>query len=224
MKHITSITSLFLLCGSIAACDQKPSPAHENTSPLERSLSNPTDASNQGEPGIAPADGTIGQSSAQKEKPSDDDRREAEADLKPAEGVKLKGDVELKESAEGVEIFAEIKDATPGLHGFHIHEKGDCSDIPGKSMGAHFNPDAKLHRLPGEGSERHLGDLGNVTVGDDGKGQSKFTVTGASLKEGDSHSLLGKSFVVHASQDMGQGQQPAGDSGQPVACGIIEKD
>ena len=225
MKHLTTLSSLALLCSVLAACDRTPDLPQKNVVP-ERDPTAITDAPTQGAPALAPSDGTVHHTTPD---PADQvvvdgSEREAEAEIKPAKGSKLEGEVELKETADGVEIVAKIKDASPGMHGFHIHEKGDCSDIPGKSMGGHFNPDGKAHMLPHEGGERHLGDLGNIEVGDDGEGTLKFTLKGASLKDGDSHSLLARSFVVHEGKDSGQGKQPAGDSGTPVACGVIEKD
>lgn len=225
MKHLTILTTLALACSALGGCDRQQELPHENAVP-ERSPTNVVDKTTEGSPTLAPSDGTIHQA-----KPEAADQalvegkeREAEADLEPAKGQKLDGDIELKETADGVHIIAEIEDASPGMHGFHIHEKGDCSDIAGKSMGGHFNPGGKAHMLPHEGDERHLGDLGNIEVGTDGKGKVTFTLPGATLKEGDAHSLLGKSFVVHEGKDVGQGKQPAGDSGPPIACGVIEKD
>lgn len=225
MKHLTTLTSLAIACSLLAGCDEKQDRPHQDAPPVG---SPATD-------GDRPREG--GPLGLEKDKmghnaPSDRadqpglvrDGREAEADIEPAKGMKLKGEVELKETSDGVEIEAKIKDASPGMHGFHIHEKGDCSDLPGESMGAHFNPDGKDHMLPHEGDARHLGDLGNIEVGDDGKGEVKFTLKGASLQEGHSHSLLGRSFVVHERKDLGQEKQPAGDSGAPIACGVIKKD
>jgi Cu/Zn superoxide dismutase len=62
---------------------------------------------------------------------------------------------------QGVKITVSVEDAPVGQKGIHIHEKGDCSDIPGKSMGGHFAPLAESHGLPDEARDGiHLGDLG----------------------------------------------------------------
>jgi Cu-Zn family superoxide dismutase len=110
------------------------------------------------------------------------------------------------------------------MKGVHIHEKGDCSDIAGKSMGSHFAPEGDKHALPSEEAEdvRHLGDLGNLEVGQDGKGRLEATIAGATLKSGDRMSFLGKALVVHSGQDSGKARQPAGASGTPMGCGVIE--
>jgi len=39
-------------------------------------------------------------------------------------------------------IVADITGLTPGKHGFHIHDFGDCSSSDGSSAGGHFKPDA----------------------------------------------------------------------------------
>jgi len=215
MKQLTTLTSLAVTFSFMIACDRNQDRPQEHADP-ERApmgeLNRPLDG--------VPPDTTRNTMNRDDKK---EDKREAEANIKAANGIKLEGEVELKETSEGVVIVAKIEDATPGMHGFHIHEKGDCSDLQGKSMGDHFNPDGKAHMLPHEGDERHLGDLGNIEVGDDGKGKVKFTLKGASLQEGDARSLLGKSFVIHERKDVGQERQPAGDSGEPIACGVIKK-
>src|SRR6266480_1049945 len=54
-----------------------------------------------------------------------------------------------------------IANATPGTHGLHIHEKGDCSAPDAASAGAHFNP-AHSHHGGSDTAERHAGDFGNI--------------------------------------------------------------
>ena len=154
----------------------------------------------------------------------DADQRRADAQLKAAEGESVEGKVELSEIEGGVKIHARVSGASPGKHGFHIHEKGDCSDIPGKSMGGHFNPTSKIHKLPSEGEDRHLGDLGNIELGDDKKGELEILIKDATLHEDKPNSFLGKAFVVHSGEDKGEAHQPSGDSGTPIACGVIVKD
>lgn len=147
---------------------------------------------------------------------------EAKADLRAADSDEIVGEVHLHASAGGVLVTAEIDDAMPGDHGLHIHEKGDCSDIPGSSMGGHYAPEGNPHALPTETADRHLGDLGNVHVDEGGTGRLEIRIEGASLEEGALHNLMGKSVVLHMGADSGKAEQPAGDSGTPVACGVIE--
>jgi Cu-Zn family superoxide dismutase len=123
-----------------------------------------------------------------------------------------------------VDVSVEVEGAKPGLHGIHIHERGDCHDIPGKSMGGHFAPGRHEHALPTEGTMRHLGDLGNISVSEEGEGKLEITVTRASLMRGASNSLVGKALVVHRGEDSGRSKQPSGGSGDPIACGVIQED
>lgn len=64
----------------------------------------------------------------------------AEARLAPTQGNKVSGTVTFVQSGAKMKVFAEVSGLTPGLHGFHIHEKGDCSAPDGTSAGGHFNP------------------------------------------------------------------------------------
>jgi superoxide dismutase, Cu-Zn family len=147
----------------------------------------------------------------------------AHVTLKNAQGAEV-GKATLRETDDGVKVVVEIENAPPGSKGIHVHEKGDCSNIPGKSMGDHFAPDVKIHALPTEQSERerHLGDLGNVDVNDTGTGELEITVKRANLEPNDSLSYLGRALVLHAGNDQGEVKQPAGESGEPMACGVIE--
>ncbi|MBK7417549.1 MAG: superoxide dismutase family protein [Dechloromonas sp.] len=46
----------------------------------------------------------------------------------------------------------------PGPHGFHIHEKGDCSAPDGTNAGGHYNRLGKPHGNP-EHADHHAGDM-----------------------------------------------------------------
>ena len=148
--------------------------------------------------------------------------RTASARFAGAPGIEVAGAARLQEVEGGVHITVDVeRDLSPGAHGLHIHEKPDCSDIPGKSMGAHFSPDDKQHGLPGF-AEHHLGDLGNLTVNKSGGGELEITVARATLKDGDELSLVGRALVIHQKRDEGRRSQPSGDSGPPIACAVIE--
>ena len=147
-----------------------------------------------------------------------EETRRAETQLETSPATALNAKATFLETADGVTVVLNVENAKPGMQAVHIHEIGDCSDIPGKSMGEHFAPDYQQHALPDQ-EARHLGDLGNIEIGQDGKGKLEILAPRASLKANDSHSFLGKAIVVHESKD--KGTQPSGDSGTPVACGVI---
>jgi Cu-Zn family superoxide dismutase len=147
------------------------------------------------------------------------DEPSAEASFETAKGIALGGTAKFYEKDGSVVVVVNIDDATPGLHGIHIHETGDCSDIAGKSMGSHFDPNKAKHGLP-SARVRHLGDLGNIDVDKDGNGTLEIAVHDASLKEHDKSTFLGKAIVIHAAKDTGKGS--SGNSGNPIACGVIK--
>jgi Cu-Zn family superoxide dismutase len=133
---------------------------------------------------------------------------------------KLSGKATLTETPEGVKIVLALENvAPPGDHGAHVHEKGDCSADDAASAGGHFNPGGHPHALPA-GSPRHLGDLGNINIGKDGKGTLEIVAAGANLKDGDPASFLGKSIIVHEKKD--DGGQPTGNAGGRIGCAEIK--
>src|SRR6478752_4773368 len=53
--------------------------------------------------------------------------KKAQADLEPASKSKVKGTATFVEADGGVEVTISVEGLTPGDHGWHVHEKGDCS-------------------------------------------------------------------------------------------------
>lgn len=144
--------------------------------------------------------------------------RELEAEFKGAEGTEVDGEVKLEEMPEGVRVVIDMEKFPAGVKGAHIHEKADCSNIPAKSMGEHFNPKGAEHGLP-EADAKHMGDMGNITIDQSGKGRLEFLVKGATLKEGEPTSLIGRAVVIHESKDTGT----TPSAGKPLACAPIER-
>lgn len=147
----------------------------------------------------------------------------AEAALTAAPGAKIEGKATFIEEPGGVRVVLEVENAPPGKKGVHVHERGDCSDIQAQSMGPHFAPKLEQHALPAEGDAHHMGDLGNIDVNADGTGRLEIKAVDATLGGDDGTSFLGRALVVHAGEDAGRVAQPAGDSGAPMACGVIQK-
>jgi Cu-Zn family superoxide dismutase len=142
----------------------------------------------------------------------------ATAVLHPAAGNKVSGTVTFTEEADGVRVEADITGLTPGKHGFHVHQFGDCSALDLASAGGHFNPTNKPHAGP-DAAERHVGDMGNVEADASGTAKLSYVDHEISLTN-DQRSVIGRSVIVHAKADDLK-SQPAGDSGARVACGII---
>jgi Cu-Zn family superoxide dismutase len=113
-----------------------------------------------------------------------------------------------------------ITGLTPGEHGFHIHEFGDMSKGC-ESMGGHYNPDDTTH---GDLEKGHVGDLGNITVDEDGT--ASFSIEAKKVELIGERSVVGRGIVVHADpDDLGQGGDEeslkTGNAGDRLACGVI---
>ena len=141
----------------------------------------------------------------------------AVAVLHPTEGSKVAGTITFTKAGGGVKISGQINGLTPGKHGFHVHEFGDCSAPDGTSAGGHFNPTGQPHAAPTE-SARHAGDLGNVTADASGKATVDYTDTHATLDG--AGGVVGRGLIVHAKEDDLK-TQPTGDAGGRLACGVI---
>jgi len=144
----------------------------------------------------------------------------AVAEMKPASKSEVSGSVTFTEKDGKVEVAIDLKGLKPGDHGFHIHEKGDCSAVDATSAGGHFNPDQKKHGAP-DAPEHHAGDFGNLTAGDDGTVKTTVTVDFITLGD-EPNSAVGKGVIVHEKKDDLK-TQPTGDAGGRVACGVVEK-
>ena len=143
----------------------------------------------------------------------------AVAVLSPTQGNDVKGQVTFLEETQGVRVTANITGLTPGKHGFHIHEKGDCSSTDGSSAGGHWNPTGMKHGGPTSG-EHHIGDLGNITANDEGV--ARFERVFPFLSFTGANTFLGKAVIVHQKADDLE-SQPTGDAGGRLACGVIGK-
>ena len=104
----------------------------------------------------------------------------------------------------------------PGSHGVHIHEASKCEMPAFESAGAHWNWTHKQHGHKNR-QGYHAGDLGNLTVANDGKGQATFVVQG---KDWDPKSTGSHSLVVHSAPDDDM-TDPSGNSGERIACGLF---
>lgn len=110
------------------------------------------------------------------------------------------------------------------VHGFHIHVAGDLREGC-KSLCTHWNPYDAPHGGPGDSkNNRHVGDLGNLTA--NSKGVVNTVIVDKLIKLRGKYSVLGRSFVLHESEDdLGRGNNEesllTGNSGARIACGII---
>lgn len=146
--------------------------------------------------------------------------RMARAQITATEGNRASGVVQFVEQDGTVRIDATLRELAPGAHGFHIHEKGDCSSPDASSAGEHFSPDEAPHGSPRDLPDaHHAGDLGNVVA--DENGIAEVVVEDAEVHLDGADSIIGRAVIVHAGQDDFE-TQPSGDAGDPVGCGVIQ--
>jgi Cu-Zn family superoxide dismutase len=145
-------------------------------------------------------------------------RRTAVADLAAASGSKVTGKVTFVEENGTVEATVHIEGAPDGDHGFHIHEKGDCSAPDATSAGGHFNPGHMDHGAP-DAPAHHAGDFGNIKV-EKGMAHAVIKMSGITLGEGET-SIIGKGVILHEKVDDFK-TQPTGNAGARIACGVIK--
>ena len=139
--------------------------------------------------------------------------------LSPTQGSIAQGTIYFGRAMDGVRIDGEITGLKPGPHGFHIHEKGDCSAPDGASAGGHYNPTGMPHAAP-YAVQRHMGDLGNIVA--DATGVAKISQVDHAARLDGPNSIIGHAVIVHADPDDFK-SQPAGNAGKRVACGVIQK-
>ena len=138
--------------------------------------------------------------------------------LTPISGSQATGTVHLQELGDGsVDVSADITGVPPGVHGFHIHDKGDCSDN-GNAAGGHFNPTNAPHADPNAQSH-HAGDFGNVTADANGEIHAHFNTRAITIKPGTT-SAVGHAIILHANPD-DLTTQPSGNAGPRIACGVV---
>lgn len=137
--------------------------------------------------------------------------------LSPTQGHNVTGTITFTSVDGGVKIEGHLSGLTPGKHGFHIHQYGDCSAPDGTSAGGHFQPSGHTHGAPTV-VQRHDGDLGNVIA--DSLGNAEYLWTDSKLELNGPNSIIGLAVIVHASEDDLK-TQPTGNAGARVACGVI---
>jgi Cu-Zn family superoxide dismutase len=142
----------------------------------------------------------------------------AAATLSPTAGSTASGTVTFTTRGDGnVDVTVHATGVPEGVHGFHIHDKGDCGDN-GNAAGGHFNPTSAPHAAPGTATH-HAGDFGNVTADPQGVVRATFTADWITVASGP-NSVVGRAVILHASPD-DLTTQPTGNAGARIACGVI---
>ena len=144
----------------------------------------------------------------------------ARAALAAPDGT-ARGTVDFVETAHGLLITARLKGLPPGIHGFHIHETGECApDF--KAAGGHYAPDGREHGVLRQGGP-HAGDMPNIHVPASGELTVELVNDRVTLDpqgDGTLRDADGSAIVIHAGADDYE-SQPSGDAGDRIACGVI---
>ena len=134
------------------------------------------------------------------------------------------GTIKASSSPYGTILTPDLKDLTPGLHGFHVHQNPDCGPaekggkkVPGLAAGGHYDP-AGAGRHAGPYGNGHLGDLPALYV--DANGKASHPVLAPRLKLSD---LKGRSLMIHAGSDnYSDNPTKLGGGGARMACGVVK--
>lgn len=112
---------------------------------------------------------------------------------------------------------------TPGWHGAHFHEVGDCSDAGKFQLSkGHVNHGGRKHGLlNAEGPDD--GDLPNIFANADGSANAELSSSAVRLSDGGKalKDKDGSALVIHAGED-DHASQPIGNAGARVGCVVIK--
>ena len=142
----------------------------------------------------------------------------ATARLAPTQGNSTAGTVTFAQRMGKVFVTADVRGLSPGEHGFHMHEKGDCSSGDGMSTGGHWNPDGTPHGP--QGAAHHAGDMPSLVADANGNAKATFSLEGVTVAAGPK-SVVGRGLIVHKDPDDFK-TQPTGNAGARVACAVIQ--
>jgi Cu-Zn family superoxide dismutase len=145
----------------------------------------------------------------------------ASAQLAPTKGSMTSGLVTFTQTGSKVLVNADIRGLKPNAeHGFHIHDKGDCSSGDGMSTGGHFNPTTEPHGAHGTGNH-HSGDLPSLVADANGVAKLRFESSTITIDSGVTN-IIGRGLIVHRDPDDYK-TQPTGNAGPRLACAVISK-
>jgi Cu-Zn family superoxide dismutase len=141
----------------------------------------------------------------------------AVATLTPSATSGVTGIVVFSGGSTSVDVHVTATGLQPGsIHGFHVHDVGNCASADFMSAGDHFNPTHKPHGP--QDHPHHAGDMPSLLADPSGKIDARFTLEGVTL--GGVDGFVGHAVVLHASADNFDAQ-PSGNSGARIACGVI---
>ena len=147
----------------------------------------------------------------------------ATAQLQPTKDSTVAGTISFTLVDGQLRASGDISGLKPDSeHGFHIHEKGDCSAPDGSSAGGHFNPGSSEHGSIST-AMHHGGDMPNIKADAQGNAHIDGPVaSNVNVGVGDGFDIVGRGLIVHADPDDYK-TQPTGNAGARLACAVIAK-
>ena len=143
--------------------------------------------------------------------------KSAVATLTPSATSSVTGIVAFSGGSTSVDVHVTAAGLQPGsIHGFHVHDIGNCASADFLSAGDHFNPTHKPHGP--QDKPHHAGDMPSLLADPAGKIDARFTLEGVTI--GGADGFVGHAVVIHASADNFDAQ-PSGNAGARIACGVI---
>jgi Cu-Zn family superoxide dismutase len=141
------------------------------------------------------------------------------------------GEASFEDGLGGVILRVKVSGLTPGWHGIHFHEAGDCSDAADgfKASGGHINPDNVEHGLLNPNGA-HRADIPNILADANGVAEAEIFRPGIHLAPSEEAAAINGPFplidddgfavVVHVNPDDHM-SQPIGGAGDRVACAAV---
>lgn len=134
------------------------------------------------------------------------------------------GTITITETPYGLLFTPNLKNLTPGLHGFHIHENPSCKPLEKDNVmtaalgaGGHFDPKATAVHL-GPYGKGHLGDLPALYVDPQGIAQTPVLAPRIATLSEINHTAL----MIHVGGDnYSDHPHPLGGGGARLVCGVI---
>ena len=128
----------------------------------------------------------------------------AVATISEIDGSGITGTTTFTEVDGGVHVVIEVQNTTPGLHAMHLHIGSSCADA-----GPHWHPMGTPAGTPGipvvqaalNTPPIGIGEVGNISVDEDGAGTIEFTTPFWSLGGDPNTDILGKLIMIHETGD-----------------------
>ncbi|MEO8401343.1 MAG: superoxide dismutase [Cu-Zn] SodC [Gammaproteobacteria bacterium] len=127
------------------------------------------------------------------------------------------GTIKITETDHGLLFTPNLHDLTPGIHGFHIHQKDSCAQN-GMAAGGHLDPKNTEKHLGPFDDDGHLGDLPPLYVS--AVGTSTLPVLAPRLTKIDD--IKNHTLMIHNGGDnySDKPEKLGGGDGRMV-CGVI---